>query len=88
MITLVATLCHALIVGGPEVCVEEIVPQTAVERQAGLIASPLPMGEMQMRECIIAMPLVAKWVSEHPVYRTWTVTEVHCARDYVPKGRA
>jgi hypothetical protein len=86
-LTLVAVLCHQL--GTlPEVCVEEVVPQTAIERQAGKIDAPLPMAEMSMHECIIAIPLVAKWVQENPVYRAWNVREVHCARDYVPKGKA
>ena len=89
MITLVALLCHQL-AGVPEpVCVEEIVPQSAIERQAGKIEAPLPMGEIGEEECEInALELVAKWMSEHPVYRTWTLIGWQCARDYVPKGRA
>jgi hypothetical protein len=87
MITLVALLCHQL--NGIPVCVEEIVPQSEIERQAGKIEAPLPMAGMSELECqVSALPLVAKWVGAHPVYRTWTVVGWQCARDYVPKGRA
>jgi hypothetical protein len=88
MISLVVLLCHQL-AGVPEpVCVEEVIPQT-IKREAGLIASPLPMAELEMHDCqVTALPVIAQWLAESIAYRDWTVKEWQCARDYAPKGRA
>ena len=86
MISLVVLLCHQLL--GNTVCVEEVIPQT-IHREAGLIASPLPMPEIEMYECqISALPVVAQWLLESPTYKSWEVVRYGCFRDYVPKGRA
>jgi hypothetical protein len=87
-ITLVVILCHQLVGVTEPICVEEAVPQMA-NREAGLVASPLPMAQMEMFECrVTALPAVAQWLAATPAYKGWTVERFDCVRDYVPKGRA
>lgn len=87
-IMLVATLCHAL-AGVPAVCVEEPIPQTEIERMAGKIDAPLPMGELRMLECKAkANERFVSWLGKHPDYFAWDLASLKCEPDYVPKGKA
>lgn len=66
-VTLVAVLCHVL-PGGPRDCVEEIVSDSS-------------QSNITFQSCMIQGQIgIAKWMSEHPVYRTnWTLERYKCA---------
>jgi hypothetical protein len=66
-VTLVAILCHSL-AGGPGRCVEEIITDSS-------------KSEITFQSCVIQGQIgVAKWMSEHPIYRVnWTLQRYKCA---------
>ena len=56
-VTLVAVLCHVLS-GGPGDCVEQIVTDSS-------------QSDITFQSCMIQCQIgIAKWMSEHPIYRT------------------
>jgi hypothetical protein len=66
-VTLVAVLCHVL-PGTPGACVEEIVTDSS-------------KSDITFQSCMIQGQIgVAKWMSEHPVYRVdWALQRYKCA---------
>jgi hypothetical protein len=66
-VTLVAVLCHVSS-GSPGACVEEIVTDSS-------------KSEISFQSCMIEGEIgVAKWMSEHPIYRNdWTLQRFKCA---------
>jgi hypothetical protein len=66
-VTLIAILCHSL-AGGPGSCVEEIITDSS-------------KSDITFQGCMIQGQIgVAKWMSEHPIYRAnWTLQRYKCA---------
>jgi hypothetical protein len=66
-VTLVAVLCHVL-PGGPGTCVDEIVTDSS-------------QSNITLQSCMIQGQIgIAKWMSEHPIYRAnWTLQRYKCA---------
>lgn len=76
-VTLVAVLCRTL-VGGPGVCVEEIVTDSS-------------LSDITFQQCAMQGQLgISKWMAEHPVYRAnWRLEGYKCAPGhYEIHGRA
>ena len=76
-VTLIAILCHSL-AGGPGSCVEEIITDSS-------------KSDITFQGCMIQGQIgVAKWMSEHPIYRTgWILTPYKCVLGhYSPDGKA
>ena len=68
-VTVVAVMCHLLGAGAEPVCIEEIVTDSAMTE--GLTFMSCMVG---------AQAPLAKWKSEHPIYRAekWTIGRYKC----------
>ena len=67
-ITVLATLCH-LTAAGVEGCVDEIVTDNTLDET------------VTMQSCMMGQAYIAKWMGEHPVYRTdkgWRLAKWGC----------
>jgi hypothetical protein len=87
MITLVAILCHSL-TGIPEpVCVDEVVPTPLMA--AGMADDPLPIPFTWVSCSVSGQQIVADWMLEHPIYRSWQLKAWQCVPgQYVASKRA
>lgn len=54
-ITIAVTLCS---LAGAAPCVDEIVTDSSMD------------DTLTLQSCMLGQPMIAKWMSEHPVYRT------------------
>jgi hypothetical protein len=70
------------LVAGVDACVEEIVTDNTLQEQ------------LTMTECMVGLPAIVKWKSEHPLYHsdTWRVAKWGCRignkPSPPPEGRA
>jgi hypothetical protein len=68
--------------------VEEIVTDSTFESYAGPVDAPIPMKGIGMEECKKqAPPIIAHWMSEHPVFHSWTLREWKCVPGRYAIGR-
>jgi hypothetical protein len=76
-ITVSAILCH--LIAGQPVCIDEIVTDTNMEPS------------LTWQGCLMGQAPLAKWKSEHPIYRKeeWYIEKYRCTPGhYEPAGRA
>lgn len=73
-ITIAVVLCR--LTGGP--CVEEIVTDSSLDES------------LTLQSCMLGQPALAKWMSEHPIYREgYRVDRIKCVPGkYQPKRAA
>lgn len=89
-VTLVATLCHALLSGAasPTVCVEEVVTDSHWTTLAGKVEAPVSMPGITWDSCLVgSQAAIAKWMHGHPIYGTgnWRLHSWKCVPGhYVP----
>ena len=97
MFQIILVLCHAL--NGVPMCVEEVAASFSMERQYGcapgaenckgstIIQNLTPL--QQLTECRErAQVAIADWMTDHPIYHTWTLAGWTCAKDHADRGRA
>lgn len=73
-VTIAVVLCR--LAGGP--CTEEIVTDSSMD------------DSLTLQSCMLGQPALAKWMSEHPIYRAgYRIERIKCVPGkYQPKGSA